>query len=319
MYAGGSNSPYAPDAFLAPAATAAPAVAAPGTTNAWKDGEFSFHDLLDTINPLQHIPVVGAIYRWLTDDKPGNVAQVVGDTLYGGPVGLGTSLVSLAFRQETGEEPGEMAMAALTGSGGKPATGTAVAAAPASPAPTPAGQPAAPASASSAALAAADAPAPQATPTLPPAPTTAPAAPPPPTAAAFFQKPIPLFKSATPAAGTAPVANAPSAAEKTFLAQNATFQRATSQRALPPGRQITAPIPLQLTGQAMPAHARPPLAVIPPAGIPASAPQPLPGSPPAAALPQNAPVDVPQRMLEALDKYTQMQQQPRGGQVDVSP
>jgi hypothetical protein len=40
---------------------------------------------------------------------------------------------------------------------------------------------------------------------------------------------------------------------------------------------------------------------------------------PLSALPQSSPVDVSQRMLEALDKYTQMHQQPRGGQVDVSP
>src|ERR1700749_1104723 len=30
----------------------------------WAHGGFSFKDLLDIVNPLQHIPVVGSVYRY---------------------------------------------------------------------------------------------------------------------------------------------------------------------------------------------------------------------------------------------------------------
>ena len=32
------------------------------------DWDFSFHDLLDIVNPLQHLPVIGTIYRAITGD-----------------------------------------------------------------------------------------------------------------------------------------------------------------------------------------------------------------------------------------------------------
>src|SRR5215469_3674922 len=68
------------DVFPVSASIVPPIEPAPSRTHAWKDGgSFGFHDLLDTINPLQHIPVVSAIYRWLTGDTPGNVARIVGD------------------------------------------------------------------------------------------------------------------------------------------------------------------------------------------------------------------------------------------------
>ena len=53
-----------------------------------KGDSFSFKDVLDTLNPLQHIPVVSAVYRELTDDRPGAVARLAGGALYGGPIGL---------------------------------------------------------------------------------------------------------------------------------------------------------------------------------------------------------------------------------------
>jgi hypothetical protein len=99
--------------------------AAPTHTHAWKDGGPGFHDFLDAINPLQHIPVVSAIYRWLTGDVPGNVAQLAGDTLYGGPVGLATGLFGVAFKEETGKDPGAMAIALLGGGSGAPAAAAA--------------------------------------------------------------------------------------------------------------------------------------------------------------------------------------------------
>jgi len=60
-------------------------------------------DVLDVINPLQHLPVVGTIYRAVTGDKMGDVEKVAGDTLYGGPIGLISSLADVAFEKITGK------------------------------------------------------------------------------------------------------------------------------------------------------------------------------------------------------------------------
>src|SRR5690348_4164602 len=88
----------------------------PTRTHAWKDGSFGFRDILDAINPLQHIPVISSIYRWATGDEPGNVARIVGDALFTGPYGAASSLFSIAFREETGKDPGEMMLSLVTGS-----------------------------------------------------------------------------------------------------------------------------------------------------------------------------------------------------------
>ena len=48
---------------------------APHKVHWWHQASgFSFHDVLDAINPLQHIPLVGSIYRAVTHDEPGAVA-----------------------------------------------------------------------------------------------------------------------------------------------------------------------------------------------------------------------------------------------------
>ena len=47
----------------------------------------SFWDVLDMINPLQHIPGVSTIYRAITGDEIAPLPRVVGDMLFGGPMG----------------------------------------------------------------------------------------------------------------------------------------------------------------------------------------------------------------------------------------
>ena len=79
----------------------------------WAGSGFSFHDLLDAINPLQHLPIIGTIYREVTGDTIGNVARVVGDGIYGGPIGAATGLVDVGFIEETGKDFGEHVMATL--------------------------------------------------------------------------------------------------------------------------------------------------------------------------------------------------------------
>src|SRR5437879_5694065 len=48
----------------------------------------TFHDVLEMFNPLQHLPIIGNIYREITGDdmKPG--VRLIGGVLFGGPTGL---------------------------------------------------------------------------------------------------------------------------------------------------------------------------------------------------------------------------------------
>lgn len=68
------------------------------------DDTFSVWDLVDMVNPLQHIPVVNMIYRALTGDDIKPIGQIVGGAIYGGPAGAGMSLVNVAIEHETGKD-----------------------------------------------------------------------------------------------------------------------------------------------------------------------------------------------------------------------
>ncbi len=88
----------------------------PGTggTSAFNKGNSpSFSDLVDIINPLQHIPVVNTIYRAITGDHESAFADVVGGAIYGGPIGAGLAMADLGLRDTTGGTVGEHVMASL--------------------------------------------------------------------------------------------------------------------------------------------------------------------------------------------------------------
>ena len=65
--------------------------------------ESFFHHLLDVINPLQHLPVIGTIYRAMTGEHIGTVEKIAGDTLYGGMWGAVASVADVAFEGITGK------------------------------------------------------------------------------------------------------------------------------------------------------------------------------------------------------------------------
>jgi hypothetical protein len=75
-----------------------------------KDKKFSFWDLVDIINPLQHIPIVNSVYRAVTGDEIGGFARVAGGAIFGGPVGAAMGGVNAIVAQETGRDIGELAM-----------------------------------------------------------------------------------------------------------------------------------------------------------------------------------------------------------------
>ena len=71
-----------------------------------KDG-LSFGDVLDVINPLQHIPIVSAFYRRITGDEIGMAPRIIGDGLFGGFIGFIASLANIVVEQTTGKDVGE--------------------------------------------------------------------------------------------------------------------------------------------------------------------------------------------------------------------
>ncbi len=79
------------------------------------DRDFAFGDLLDIVNPLQHIPIISSLYRNLTGDEISGPAKIMGGLLYGGPVGLVAALAVTIAEQEAGQDLGEAALAALFG------------------------------------------------------------------------------------------------------------------------------------------------------------------------------------------------------------
>ena len=119
----------------APATTTASAASADKTSS---DDGISFNDLLDVINPLQHIPIVSTLYRKITGDTIKPLEKIAGDTLYGGLAGLGSSVADFAFQKVTSKNFGDTVLSFLLGD--DKSAPTAVAAAPATAAPAAAAQ-----------------------------------------------------------------------------------------------------------------------------------------------------------------------------------
>ena len=87
----------------------------PGEEPSAAGSEMSFGEFLDVINPLQHLPVVGTIYRALTGDTMSDAARMAGGALYGGPFGVVGALANVIVEREAGQDIGGTAMAWLTG------------------------------------------------------------------------------------------------------------------------------------------------------------------------------------------------------------
>lgn len=83
-----------------------------------QDGGFGLDSLVDAVNPLHHLPVVGTIYREVTGDELGPVARVAGGALYGGAVGAALSAGNAALEYASGEDIAGHAMAMLDGGDG---------------------------------------------------------------------------------------------------------------------------------------------------------------------------------------------------------
>tara|TARA_R110001592_G_scaffold168996_3_gene405425 strand:+ start:4698 stop:6065 length:1368 start_codon:yes stop_codon:yes gene_type:complete len=90
------------DAFDAPDKTASGGK----EFKAFGDDGLTFWDLVDVVNPLQHIPVVSTLYRDLTDDTLDPAPRVMGGTLFMGPIGLVASVANVMVEHNTGKDMG---------------------------------------------------------------------------------------------------------------------------------------------------------------------------------------------------------------------
>ena len=83
--------------------------------NGWGADGFRFKDVLDIVNPLQHIPVVSSIYRMVTGDEIAPAPRALGGALFGGPIGLVAAVANQIMEDETGADFGDTALAMFNG------------------------------------------------------------------------------------------------------------------------------------------------------------------------------------------------------------
>ena len=81
----------------------------------WSSEGPSFKDVLDTINPLQHIPIVSTIYQSATGDTQSTGAKLLGGALFGGPIGFIAALFDSILQSATGADIAHNVMAAVEG------------------------------------------------------------------------------------------------------------------------------------------------------------------------------------------------------------
>ena len=132
-----SASPDLPLPWLQTAAAKAPATAKPPPSPAptatekannafWGEDGFTFGDLVDIVNPLQHIPGISTAYREASQDDLSRGARIIGDALFGGPIGFMVSLINSAVEEHTGQDIGEHVVAWFKENDAAPAAASAV-------------------------------------------------------------------------------------------------------------------------------------------------------------------------------------------------
>jgi hypothetical protein len=81
----------------------------------WENDSFAFGDVVDILNPLQHLPIVATIYRKMTDDKIGFAPRIIGGALWGRVGGFVSGLINAASEWFTGKDIGDHLYAAVLG------------------------------------------------------------------------------------------------------------------------------------------------------------------------------------------------------------
>lgn len=75
------------------------------------DDGLAFGDLVDALNPLQHLPGISSLYRGITGDEISAPARIVGGAIFGGPIGAGLSIAESILEEATGSDVGGHVMA----------------------------------------------------------------------------------------------------------------------------------------------------------------------------------------------------------------
>ncbi len=75
------------------------------------DDGLTFADIIDIINPLQHIPIISSIYRKFTGDTIDPASRIAGSSLYGGPIGAAVAIVNTIFEKVHGNDIGAQTLA----------------------------------------------------------------------------------------------------------------------------------------------------------------------------------------------------------------
>ncbi|NCO03773.1 MAG: hypothetical protein GW903_06245 [Alphaproteobacteria bacterium] len=65
---------------------------------------YKFDDVIDVINPLHHIPVLGMVYRELSGDTIKPASQIIGGGLFGGPIGAISGTINAIAQIQTGKD-----------------------------------------------------------------------------------------------------------------------------------------------------------------------------------------------------------------------
>ncbi len=84
----------------------------------WGNDGFDFADILDIINPLQHLPIISKFYRQQTDDEASEGSRLLGGVVFGGLMGgFGGALSALTnsiVRHETQQDLGDYLIAEIS-------------------------------------------------------------------------------------------------------------------------------------------------------------------------------------------------------------
>ncbi len=108
LTAQGMQQGFAPSSSHAMAESAKPAI--DYTPEKPTGDDYTFDDFIDVINPLQHLPVIGTLYRKFTGDVIKPMSNIVGGAIFGGPIGAVSSLVNVMVKEGTGKDIGENAL-----------------------------------------------------------------------------------------------------------------------------------------------------------------------------------------------------------------
>ena len=74
---------------------------------------FTALDAIDIVNPLQHLPIIGPLYRKFTGDSLDPFSRIAGNTLFFGPFGAAFSSINVAVEEITGKDIGSNVLAIL--------------------------------------------------------------------------------------------------------------------------------------------------------------------------------------------------------------